>query len=379
VNVLALNAGGRSLGYKLVCEEQSERCMKQGVIDGVSAEGARAAAVRVVTECLPLGIGAIGCRVAHGASRFAEAARVTPENLDAIRALGHLAPLHNPAEVRVIEAAASVAPDTPIIAVFDTAFHRTLPEVAWRYALPAEAGTDLRRYGFHGLAHHHASAELYFRLDKVPLGTRVISCHIGDGASVCAVKDGQSVDTSMGLTPLEGLVMPTRCGDLDAGVILELLRRGHTIADLEDMLYRRSGLLALSGSSGELEDLEPAAANGDPFATLALEVFAHRVRKYVGAYCAVLGGVDAVVLSGSLVEGWPDFRARILRGLDFLGIILDDTRNRTAQPHTAAVLNADTAPVPIWLIPTDEELQIVREVVVFLKGEAARFQGAPEA
>src|SRR4051812_40969400 len=326
MNILALNPGSGTLRYKLLAmprdgrREDDEAALKEGNIDHVHGDETVRAAERAVAECLALGIEAIGYRVVHGGSRFDGPARISPEVLKAIRSLADLAPLHNPIDLAVIEAASRRAPGVPGVAVFDTAFHRTLPEVAWRYALPAEVGADaeLRRYGFHGIAHRYVAGRLLDCLGRGAAGTRVISCHLGGGASLCAVRDGRSVDTSMGLTPLEGLVMSTRSGDLDPGLVLHLIRRkGMSADDVHELLYRRSGLLGLSGQSGDLRDLESAAARGDRRAELTLEVQAYRVRKCIGAYAAALGGVDAVALSGALAENSAAMRARVLGGLEF--------------------------------------------------------------
>lgn len=362
VNILALNAGSNTLRSKLVSVAPGgERVLKVGMIDHVKGPAVADAAGAAVADALPLGVDAVGVRVVHGGDRYAGPARVTPDLLDYVRALAPLAPLHVPTDLAVIEAVARRAPGVPVAAVFDTAFHRTLPEVARRYALPAEVGPDVRRYGFHGIAHRFVTGELFRRLGRGPAGTRVVSLHLGGGASACAVRDGASVDTSMGLTPLEGLVMSTRCGDLDPGVVFALLRRGKTPAEAEDLLYRKSGLLGLSGTSGDIRDLEPAAAAGDGRAELALAAVAYRVRKYAGAYAAVLGGLDAVVVSGALAENSPTFRGRVLGGLEVLGVHLDEARNRAAGPDAPALLSPDGAAVPVWLIPADEERQIARE------------------
>ena len=373
MNVLALNAGSNTLRYKLFSPSRirpGEELLKEGMFDRVQGAATVEAAGRAITYCQPLRIDAIGCRVVHGGERFSEPTRVTPEVLAAIRAANHLAPLHNPTDLAVIEAAGRRAPTTPVVAVFDTAFHRTLPEVAQRYALPAEAGDGLQRFGFHGIAHQFVTNELFRLLGRGPVGMRVVSCHLGGGQSVCAVRDGQSVDTSMGLTPLEGLVMSTRCGNLDPGVVLELFRRGKSVDEVQELLYHKSGLLGLSGSSGDLRDLEPAAAAGDPGATLALTVHAYRVRKYIGAYAAALGGLDAIVLSGALAENWASFRERILSGLEFLGVQLDFRRNLAATPDSPSRLSPDGERVSVWLIPADEERQIARNVLGLLAAGA---------
>jgi acetate kinase len=371
MNILALNAGSGTLRYKLLATPRAgrgkdgEAVFKEGNFDHVHGNETVRAAEQAVAECLPLGIEAIGYRVVHCGSRFNGPAPITPELLAAIRSLSDLAPLHNPIALAVIEAASRRAPGVPGVAVFDTAFHRTLPEVAWRYALPADVGADseLRRYGFHGIAHRFAAERLHECLRRDAVGTRLILCHLGGGASVCAVRDGKSVDTSMGLTPLEGLVMSTRCGDVDPGLVLHLIRRKGLTADgLLELLYRKSGLLGLSGRSDDIRDLEPAAASGDGRAALGLEAQAYRVRKYIGAYAAALGGVDAVALSGALAENSAALRTRVLRDLEFLGIHLDEGRNRAAGPTTSSRISDDNSTVPVWVIPADEERQIAREV-----------------
>jgi acetate kinase len=369
MNILALNPGSNSLRYKLVAVGPAgERVLLDRYADRVKGPATADAAARAVGDCRPRGVDVLGFRVVHGGERYADPARVTPELLAYVRDLAPLAPLHVPTNLAVIEAACREAPDVPAVAVFDTAFHRTLPEVARRYALPDEAGPLARRFGFHGIAHQFVTAELFRLLGRGPAGTRVVSLHLGGGASACAVRDGASVDTSMGLTPLDGLVMSTRCGDLDPGVVLALVRRGMTADQVEELLSRKSGLLGLSGTSGDIRDLEPAAAAGDGRAELALGAFAYRVRKYVGAYAAALGGLDAVVLSGAMAENSPTFRARVLAGLDWLGVRLDDARNRAAGPDAPAELSPAGSARPVWLVPADEERQMARESAACLRG-----------
>ena len=305
----------------------------------------------------------MGHRLVHGGPEFSEPARATPEVLKGLRGLRDLDPLHNPGEVALIEEAQRLLPDAPSVAVFDTAFHRTLPEVAWRYALPTELADrlHLRRYGFHGISHKYVSGRLLECLGRGPEGTRLITCHLGSGASVCALRDGLSVDTSMGLTPLEGLVMGSHSGDTDPGLLLYLMRtQGMTAEQLDDLLNHDSGLKGLAGKS-DVRDLEQAARTGDVRAELALEIFAYRVRKYLGAYAAALGGLDAVAFTGGIGEHSADIRGRICRGLDFLGLWLDDDRNM-AVGKDAAPISTVGSPTAAWVIPTDEERQIAREV-----------------
>ena len=256
----------------------------------------------------------------------------------------------------------------PAVAVFDTAFHKTLPETAWRYALPYPLSErlGLRRYGFHGLSYRYVSETLLQCLGRDPAGTRLIVCHLGSGASVCALKGGASVDTSMGLTPLEGLVMGTRSGDVDPGLLLYVQRREQMSADaLDDLLNHESGLKGLAGQN-DVRNLEEAAAAGDARAAMALDIFASRVRKYIGAYAAALGGLDALAFTGGIGEHSPPMRARICAGLGFLGIHIDAGRNDSANGKAPLPLSSDTAPLPIWMIPTDEERQIARELFALL-------------
>ena len=368
MNILALNAGSATLKYKLF-GMPAEDVLAEGSVDHPGGDGIVRAAQEAIETCRARGIDAIGHRVVHGGGTFSEPTRVTPDVLDALRGLRDLDPLHNPTEVVLIEAGLRLRPDAPAVAVFDTAFHRTLPDVAARYALPAELSDrlHLRRYGFHGLSHQYVSERLLDCLGRKAAGTRLIVCHLGSGASVCAVKDGKSVDTSMGLTPLEGLVMGTRCGDVDPGLLLYLLRaQGTTPDELDDLLNHRSGLKGLAGQS-DVRALERAADAGDGPAKLALDIFAYHARKYIGAYAAALGGVDAIAFTGGIGEHSAAMRARICQGLGFLGLHLDTGRNDGATGPTPMQISPDHTPLPAWMIPTDEERQIAREVVALLQ------------
>ena len=362
MNILALNAGSNSLRLKLIAMAAgAERILTSAMRDHVRGTAVAEASVAAVKACRPLGIDAIGVRVVHGACRR-RPERVTPQLLEEIRQLAPLAPLHVPTDLGVIEAVMSEAPGIPVFAVFDTSFHQTMPERAWRYALPEEVGTEIRRYGFHGLAHAFLAGEL-FRISGLPVrGSRVVSLHLGGGASICALADGKSVDTSMGLTPLEGLMMSTRSGDIDPGAVLALFRSGRSAEEVETLLTRRSGLLGLSGLSDDLRDLEPAAKAGNTRAEFALDAYAYRVRKYIGAYAAALGGLDAVVISGALAENSPGLRARVLAGLEFLDLAVDPAKNAATRHDKAGRLSPDKARVAVWMIPAEEEIQIARDV-----------------
>lgn len=291
-------------------------------------------------------VDAVGIRVVHGGSRFETPAIVDDAVLDEIRKLSALAPLHNPLAVKTIEDVRRERNGVPIVAVFDTAFHRTLPDVASTYAIPQNLG--IRRYGFHGISYAYVSK----RLNALNAGDKLIVAHLGNGASVCAIRGGRSVDTSMGFTPMEGLVMGTRAGDLDPGAILYLLRNGQN--DLDDLLNHQSGLRGLSGFSGDVRELE---ASSDPKAQLALDVFAYRAAKYIAGYCAALDGVDAIAFTAGIGEHSASMRQRICDRLRFLDVILDDAANREPRTDERRI---STGRVGVWVIPTNEELEIAR-------------------
>jgi acetate kinase len=291
-------------------------------------------------------INAVGIRVVHGGSRFEEPALVDDTVVAEIGKLAALAPLHNPLAVDAIAEVRRTRNDIPIVAVFDTAFHRTLPPVASTYAVPRDLG--IRRYGFHGISYSYVSK----RLQALVAGDKLIVAHLGNGASVCAIHGGRSIDTSMGFTPMEGLVMGTRAGDLDPGAILYLLRNGAT--DLDDLLNHRSGLRGLSGTTGDVRDLE---ASSDPNSQLALDVFAYRAAKYIAGYCASLNGVDAIAFTAGIGEHSASMRQRICDRLAFLDVILDDDANRAPRTDERRI---SAGRVGVWVIPTNEELEIAR-------------------
>lgn len=340
-----------------------------------------AAAVTLVLDALLIEhadrlppVESVGHRVVQGGTRYTAPVHVDAEVLAGIRALTPLAPLHNPAAADGIEACLRRLPGIPSVAVFDTAFHHTLPELAKRYALPADVTEPyrLQRFGFHGISYRYVTGGLLASLGRAAAGTRLILCHLGNGASACAVQDGRSVDTSMGLTPLEGLVMGTRAGDTDPGLLLYLLREGKMSVDaLDDLLNHRSGLRGVSGIGEDVRDLEAAAERGDARAAFALSLFAYRVRKYIGAYAAAMGGLDAVAFTGGIGEHAAGMRARICDGLAFLGVTLSAERNTAAGDDAPLRLSPDGSPVSVWRIPTDEERQIARETAELLRGDGS--------
>ncbi len=325
-------------------------------------------------------IAAIGHRVVHGGDRFVAATPIDDDVVAAIDALGPLAPLHNPANLAGIIACRELRPDLPQVAVFDTAFHATLPARARTYAIdPALAAKHgIRRFGFHGTSHAWVATRAAEHLGERLEDLRIITCHLGNGASVTAVECGRSVETSMGMTPLEGLVMGTRAGDIDAGALLHLLRAEGLDADgLDDLLNRRSGLAALSGIGQDMRDIEDRAADGDDRCRLAIRVFCHRLRKYIGAYAAIMGGVDVIVFTGGIGENSAEVRHTAAARLDFLGARLDEDRNRGAKVGPGAPVAEISTPhsrVRLLAIATDEELAIAHQAAGVVAG-LARVEG----
>jgi len=309
-------------------------------------------------------IGAVGHRVVHGGERFRAATRVDDEVERAIEALIPLAPLHNPLSLAGIRAARDAFPGVVQVAVFDTAFHHTLPPRAYVYPIPYEFYEQdrMRRYGFHGTSHRHAAERAASLLGLPPDGFTGITCHLGNGASVAAVENGRSIDTSMGLTPLEGLMMGTRSGDLDPGLQNHIAAsRGWTSEEVVELLSERSGLLGVSGVSSDLRDIERAAEAGNSRAELALEIFAYRVRKYIGAYASVVTRIDAIVLTGGIGENSASVRQQIAEGLAYLGVVLDPALNRECAGREACV-SPPGVPVPLLVVPSREDRVIAREV-----------------
>ncbi|MCS5713795.1 acetate kinase [Herbiconiux sp. CPCC 205716] len=312
---------------------------------------------------------AVGHRVVHGGKRFHEATVVTDLVKINIEDLSELAPLHNPANLAGIDAAQKAFPSVPQVAVFDTAFHQTLPPAAYTYAIDASLAERqrIRRYGFHGTSHKYVAGATAEYLDRPLSSLKTIVLHLGNGASVCAVDGGRSVETSMGMTPLEGLVMGTRSGDLDPAVLFHLNRKtGMGFAELDELLNRRSGLLGLSGK-GDMRDVQKAAAAGDEAAELALEVYLHRIRGYVGAYYAQLGRLDAIVFTAGVGENNPLVRARSLAGLEGLGIEVDAARNE-ARGLGARTISTESSRVAVLVVPTNEELEIARQSFAAVAG-----------
>ncbi|MCC6442986.1 MAG: acetate kinase [Armatimonadetes bacterium] len=311
-------------------------------------------------------IGAVGHRVVHGGEAFTHSARIDDRVVRAIQECAGLAPLHNPPNLSGIEACEQIMPDVPQVAVFDTAFHSTLPRHAYLYAIPYEWYEKFRarRYGFHGTSHAYVSQRAAALMGEGDL--KIVTCHLGNGSSVAAVDGGRSMDTSMGLTPVEGLVMGTRCGDLDPALVVFLTRwLNADIDQIDQWLNKKSGLLGLSGVGSDMRDILQAASEGCERAEIALEVFCYRVRKYIGAYAAAMGGLDAVVFTAGIGEHSPPVRARACEGLGFLGVAIDPKKNSAGRGERD--ISAEGARVRTFVVPTNEELVIARETLAIVE------------
>ncbi len=360
MKILVLNCGSASVKYKLF---EDGHALRGGLIEDTA--GYERAVRRAIAAAAPdpAGVAAVGHRFVHGGSRFQGAVLLSEEIAREIESFNHLAPLHNPPNLSGYRAARAALPGCPQVAVFDTAFHQTIPPRAHLYAIPYEYSLrhGIRRYGFHGSSHRYLTLRYAELHGGDPRAYKLITCHLGNGCSITAVDGGLAVDTSMGFTPLEGLVMGTRGGDLDAGALLHLMEcEGLDTRQAAGMLNRASGLRGLSGLSHDMRELLAAEAAGDERARLALEVFCYRVTKYIGAYYAVLGGAAALIFTAGIGENAPEIRARICRPLGALGIRIDEEKNRSTSGREAEISPPGSA-TRVWVIPTDEELLIARE------------------
>jgi len=388
--ILVVNCGSSSIKYKLF-DADSLKGVSSGLLERIGSRpaflrhetsGASAKRevdvsnhrqgleliLRVLLEAEPKAIGsleeivAVGHRVVHGGDSFFESILVDEKVLEALRKWSHLAPLHNPPNIAGIEAARSLLPRVPQVAVFDTAFHQTMPGTAYLYAIPFELYEKLgiRRYGFHGTSHKYVAQKAAEIIGEPIEKLRIITCHLGNGCSITAVKNGRSIDTSMGFTPLEGLVMGTRSGDIDPSIVFYLIGEGFSPREVEDMLNKKSGLLGVSGVSNDIRDVEREAEAGSKRARLALEIFAYRAKKYIGAYAAALGGFDVLVFTGGIGENDPLMRRMICENMGFLGLEIDEEANRSTVGKTG-VISGEQSRVRVLVIPTDEELAIAEE------------------
>lgn len=393
--ILVINCGSSSIKYRFY-DTADESRQARGMVERIGLAGTRlahegpggkaecelasggfaeasAAIIRELTRKETGVIGGVGelsvvvHRVVHGGERFSEAAVITDEVLAQIEALNPLAPLHNPVNVAGIREMRRLCPAVPHVAVFDTAFHHTLPTYAYLYGLPYEYYSQkaVRRYGFHGTSHAYVSLRAAEFLGRRPNELAIVSCHLGNGSSLCAVDHGRSVDTTMGFTPGEGLLMGTRCGDLDPGVPTFLERsEGLSASEVEEVLNKKSGLLGLSGVSSDMREVLKAADEGNPRALLALKTYCYRVRKYLGSYVAAMGALDAVIFTGGIGQGSAMVRALALQGLSCMGITLDEERNRAARGFDEVCrISPDDAKIAVLVVPTDEERMMAREAL----------------
>lgn len=365
--VFVVNSGSSSIKYQLI-DLDAERNILGGTVERIGEAGSdtpdhETGLRRVLAELDDdHDLVAVGHRVVHGGSRYTAPTLITDEVERGIDELSALAPLHNPANLQGIRAARIALPDVPQVAVFDTAFHHTLPLAAYTYAIDATLAREhgVRRYGFHGTSHKFVSEQAAIFLDRPLASLKTIVLHLGNGASVAAIDGGVSVETSMGMTPLEGLVMGTRSGDVDPAVLVHLHREaGLGFDDLDRMLNRGSGLLGLTGS-GDMRDVQAAAEDGDERADAALAVYRHRIRRYIGAYTVHLGGLDAIVFTAGVGENDVALRSSTLAGLEFLGVRVDPGRN-AAVSRSARRISTDDSAVAVLVIPTNEELEIARQ------------------
>lgn len=396
MKILVLNCGSSSVKYKLI-DSTTEKVLAEGGVEKIGLPGSfikfkrqdgtkgiietsmpdAKAAVKEVLDVLTDPkegviksfdeIEAVGHRVVHGMEEFNKSVLITPEVIEKVKECYVVAPLHNPANITGIEAVTELMPDVPQVGVFDTAFHQTMPPKAYMYALPYEAYEKfgVRRYGFHGTSHRYVSRRACEFLGLDYDRQRIITCHIGNGASITAIADGKSVDTSMGLTPTEGLMMGTRVGDVDPGALIYLMQQyGLDAEGLQKMIQKQSGVLGVTGISSDMRDIEDAIAKGDERAQLAMDMYEYRILKYIGAYAAVLGGVDVIVFTGGVGENQIGTREVICRQLAFMGVTFDPEANKVRGKEIE--ISGKDSKVHVVVIPTDEEMMIARDTAMIV-------------
>ena len=396
MKVLVINCGSSSLKYQLI-DSETEKALAVGLCERIGIDGrlkhtpagkdtvimndplpnhevAVGAVINALTnsEYGVIGslseIDAVGHRVVHGGEKFASSVVITPEVIEGIRSVSDLAPLHNPANLIGIDACEKLMPGVPEVAVFDTAFHQTMPKKAYLYGLPYQYYDNykIRRYGFHGTSHSYVSKRAIELAGLNADDSKVIVCHLGNGASISAVKDGKSVDTSMGLTPLEGLIMGTRSGDMDPAIMEYIAKKeGISLEEVMTVLNKKSGVYGMSGVSSDFRDLTKAVSEGNAHAGEALDGFIYRVAKYIGSYIAAMNGVDAIAFTAGVGENDKDVRKKVCGYLGYMGISIDDEKNAIRGEET--VISTPDSRVKVLVIPTNEELAIARETVALVK------------
>ncbi len=400
-NVLVINCGSSSLKYQLL-EMDEERILARGLVERIGLEQGRhvysrpgrddiveeqpvpdhARALQLLLASLThrergvlrslAEIAAVGHRVVHAGEKYSHSVLIDADVMAALEECIPLAPLHNPANITGIRAAQACLPDKPMIGVFDTAFHQTMPDRAYVYPIPYRLYVEhkIRRYGFHGTSHRYVALRTAQILNRDPAELNLITCHLGNGASVAAIEGGHSVDTSMGFTPLEGLMMGTRCGDIDPAIVGYLNSNlGLSLGDIDKMLNKQSGMLGLSGISSDLRDVEKAYANGDDRARLALEIYTYHIRKYIGSYAVALGRVDAIVFTAGVGENDSLVREWSCQGMEIFGAQLDTFKNATRRDES--IISRNGSRVKIMIVPTNEELMIARDTVALVFAGAA--------
>ena len=397
MKILVINCGSSSLKYQLI-DMENEKCLALGLVERIGIEGSiltqkvngekyiieetmkdHTDAIRLVLGALVDAehgvikglseIGAVGHRIVHGGEKYAQSVVINDEVMKNLEECAKLAPLHNPANIIGINSCKALMPTTPMVAVFDTAFHQTMPERAYIYPLPYDLYTNygVRKYGFHGTSHKYVSARAAEMMGKDIKDLKLITCHLGNGASLCAVQNGKSVETSMGFTPLGGIAMGTRCGSIDPAVMTYIMQELNlTIDEANDLMNKKSGVLGISGISSDFRDIEKAAwEDGNHRAQLALDIFIYKVKKFIGSYSAVMGGVDAIIFTAGLGENSPETREEICNGLEFLGAVLDKSKNKTRGK--AVEISTEDSRTKIFVIPTNEELVIARDTKALIK------------
>lgn len=397
MKILVINCGSSSLKYQLI-DMATENALATGLVERIAIEGSKLVqkvegrdkfvlttpmkdhkdAISHVIDTLlddKQGviksmdeIGAVGHRVVHGGEKYSTSVIITDEVMKDLEKFSALAPLHNPPNIIGINAVKELMPNTKMVAVFDTAFHQTMPEEAFLYGLPYELYKEngIRKYGFHGTSHKYVSQRAAEILEKDQKDLKLITCHLGNGASITAVDGGKCIDTSMGFTPLEGLIMGTRCGDIDPAIIPYLMEnKGYSYEEVNDIMNKKSGVLGISGVSSDFRDIEDAAAEGNERAKTALDMFNYRVKQYIGSYMAVMNGVDAIVFTAGLGENAVETRKDVIKDLEWFGINLDKEKNKVRGKEK--IVSTDDSKVKIIVIPTNEELMIARDTLKLVK------------
>lgn len=396
MNILVINCGSSSLKYQLINMENQE-VLAKGLVERIGIEGSvltqkvegrdkyiveqpmnsHKDAIKLVLDSLVDSkngviksmdeISAVGHRVVHGGEKYASSVLINDEVMAYLEECIKLAPLHNPPNIIGIEACKALMPNTPMAVVFDTAFHQTMPEKAFLYALPYELYKEhnIRKYGFHGTSHKYVSGKVAEVMGKDIKDLKIVTCHLGNGASLAAINGGISVETSMGFTPLQGVVMGTRSGDIDPAVVTFLIKDcGYSVEEVNEILNKKSGVLGISGISSDFRDIEDAAAEGNHRAQLALDIFHYKVRQHIGAYAASMGGIDVLVFTAGVGENSPETRDEVCKGLEFLGINIDAAKNKVRGK--VAEISTEDSKVKVFVIPTDEEMMIAKDTLALI-------------